>query len=170
MITKIKDNIYSIGFSKFGSIVYLIQLNKKNILIDTGAFDNRQELVESLKQLKLTPKNIDFIILTHRHYDHIENIEIFPDAKIYASKEDFQEQNILDINKLGMKELEIIETPGHTKGSFCILYQDTLFSGDTIFHNGYIGRTDFPESDEKLMEKSLNKLKKIKFKTLCPGH
>lgn len=170
MITKIKENVYSIEFSKFGSIVYLIQLDNENILIDTGAFDNRQELINSLKQLKLAPKDINLLILTHRHYDHIENIEIFLDAKIYGSKEDFQEQNIIDIDELKIKELKIIKTPGHTKGSFCILYQNILFSGDTIFHNGYIGRTDFPESNHQDMINSLGKLKKVKFKILCPGH
>jgi len=170
MITKIKKDIYAIEFSEFGSIVYLIQLNKKNILIDTGAADNRQELIDSLKQLKLTLGDINTLILTHNHYDHVENLEIFTNAKVYGSKKDFQEQKIIDINDLNIKEFKIIETPGHTKGSFCILYQEILFSGDTIFHNGYIGRTDFPESNEQEMQKSLDKLKKIKFKILCPGH
>ena len=169
MITKIKKGVYSIEFSQFGSIVYLIQLNKKNILIDTGTFDNRKELIDSLKQLKLTPKNINIIILTHNHYDHIENVGLFTNAKVYGNKDDFP-KDILDINKLNIKEFKIIETPGHTKGSFCILYQDILFSGDTIFHNGYIGRTDFPESNHQDMVDSLEKLKKVKLKILCPGH
>ena len=170
MITKIKNNVYAIEFTEFGSIVYLVQLNNKNVLIDTGALNNRQELINSLKQLKLTLKDINIIILTHNHYDHVENTEIFSSAKVYSSKIDFPDKNILNINKLNINDFKIIQTPGHTKGSFCILYKEILFSGDTIFHNGYIGRTDFPESNEQEMRKSLDKLKKINFKILCPGH
>ena len=98
MITKIKNNVYAIEFTEFGSIVYLVQLNNKNVLIDTGALNNRQELINSLKQLKLTLKDINIIILTHNHYDHVENTEIFSSAKVYSSKIDFPDKNILNIN------------------------------------------------------------------------
>ena len=67
--------------------------------------------------------------------------------------------------------LKIIKTPGHTKGSICLYYQKEkiLFSGDTLFYNGF-GRIDFPFSDPGKMEESLEKLKKIKYKILAPGH
>jgi len=45
-----------------------------------------------------------------------------------------------------------------------------LFSGDTIFHRGTIGRTDLPTSLPKEMDKSLKKLAKYKYDILCPGH
>jgi len=54
----------------------------------------------------------------------------------------------------------------------CYLYEDVLFSGDTIFdkeHN-YVGRTDLPESNPEAMQESLEKLKKLNYKILCPGH
>ena len=46
---------------------------------------------------------------------------------------------------------------------------NALFSGDTIFHNG-IGRTDLPNSQPEKMAESLEKIKKLNIKTLCPGH
>ncbi|MFR7832579.1 MAG: MBL fold metallo-hydrolase [Blautia wexlerae] len=38
---------------------------------------------------------------------------------------------------------ESLSTPGHTPGSVCLLCENTLFSGDTLFAGSY-GRTDFP--------------------------
>ena len=46
-----------------------------------------------------------------------------------------------------------IHTPGHTMGSYCFLYYNNLFSGDTLFKCS-IGRTDFPSSSYKLFSPS----------------
>ncbi len=170
MIQKIKNNVQAFHFKKFGSIVYLINLNKKNILIDTSSSANKNELLKNLKELNISTSKINIIILTHNHWDHTENLDLFEKAKIYGSKKDFSKENIIDVKKLKIPEFKVIETPGHSKGGICILYKDILFSGDTIFHRGTIGRTDLPGSSEKEMKQSLEKLKKIKYKILCPGH
>jgi glyoxylase-like metal-dependent hydrolase (beta-lactamase superfamily II) len=161
-IKKIKDNIFQFSFEEFGSCVYLLKL-KKNILIDTSSKENKQEFLDNLKELKIKPEQINLLLLTHKHWDHIENKDLFSNAKIY-SLENLKE-NIPEIS-----EIKIIKTPGHTKDSLCFLYEDILFSGDTLFDNGYIGRTDLPGSEPKEMKKSLKKLEKINYKILCPGH
>lgn len=168
MIKKIKENIFQLYFDEFGSCVYLIKLENRNLLIDTSSEENSKELILDLKQLNIEPKDIDIIILTHNHWDHTGNIDLFSNAKTYGSKEDFGEK-FGDIRKLKIKELKIINTPGHSKGSICVLYGNILFSGDTIFHNG-IGRIDLPGGSEKEMRESLDKLKQVRFKILCPGH
>ncbi|MFH1787370.1 MAG: MBL fold metallo-hydrolase [archaeon] len=170
MINQIKENIWQIRLSSYGSCMYFIKLNNQKIIIDTGYSINREEIIENLKQLKTKPSEIDILILTHDHPDHVGNIDLFENAKIYASKKDFPSQGILDIILLNIPEFQIIETPGHTKGGICILYEDVLFSGDTIFHNRGIGRMDLPGGSEKEMSKSLQKLKSIDYKILCPGH
>mgnify|MGYP001596863856 CR=1 FL=1 len=157
MINKIKPNIWQFNFREFGSCVYLVKIKEHNILIDTGSIDNKDEFLEDLKKLNLKPKQIDIILLTHSHYDHNGNINLFKNAKLYT-------------NSAPIKEIKVINSPGHTNDSICFLYEDVLFSGDVIFHNGHIGRTDFPESSPQLMQKSLEKLKKINYKILCPGH
>jgi len=169
MIHPITSNIWQFKFKKFGSYVYLIKLKEKNILIDTSSPDNLPELESDLKELGLSLDEINIVILTHNHWDHLGGIILFPNAQFFASQKDFGE-NMIDIHELNIPDLKIIETPGHSKGSFCILYDDVLFSGDTIFHRGIIGRTDLPGSSEKEMEQSLKKLKKINYKILCPGH
>jgi len=169
MITKIKPNIWRFSFKEFGSYVYLIKLKNKNILIDTSSLENKDELRRELESMKIKPEDIDIVILTHNHPDHTGGMILFIHSKIYGSKKDFGD-NLLDIKKLKVPELKIIETPGHSKGGICILYDDVLFSGDTLFHRGTIGRTDLPGGSEKEMQQSLKKLEKIKYKTLCPGH
>ena len=68
--------------------------------------------------------------------------------------------------------MQIIKTPGHTKGSICFYHEKEkiLFSGDTLFFNGNIGRTDLPTSAPEKMADSLAKLKRFQVDTLCPGH
>ncbi len=44
---------------------------------------------------------------------------------------------------LGATTIRVLHTPGHTPGSSCLLYEDSVLTGDTLFQ-GSIGRTDFP--------------------------
>jgi len=170
MIKKIKENIWQLNFHEFGSLVYILIIGSKKIVIDTSSPANNHELLQHFNKLKINPIEVDIVILTHNHYDHIGNIDLFPRAKIYGSKRDFKEDNIEDIENLDIKELNIIKTPGHTKGGICILYEDVLFSGDTIFDNGGVGRTDLPGGNFNELEKSIENLENIKYKILCPGH
>lgn len=172
MINKLKKDLWQITFSLFGSCVYVLNHNKKIILIDTGAKWNKSELLKELKNLKIKPEQVDIVILTHNHFDHTGNYNLFKKAKIYGSKQDFKSKKIININKLKIKEIKIIKTPGHSRGGICIYLpkRKILFSGDTIFHHGITGRTDLQGSSKKDMEKSLKKLEQIDYKTLCPGH
>jgi len=158
MISQISKNVFQLHFDAFGSTVYVLKL-EKNILIDTSSEDNRKELLKDLSTLKLSPEDINIVILTHNHWDHTGNLNLFKNAKIINNK---------NLNQLP-EIIKPIKTPGHTQDSLCFLYKDLLFSGDTIFFNG-MGRTDLPESQPEKMQESLEKLKKIKYKILCPGH
>ncbi|MDR2944811.1 MAG: MBL fold metallo-hydrolase [Methanosarcinales archaeon] len=76
-------------------------------------------------------------------------------------------------NEKGEEEyLEVIHTPGHTVGCVCLYEKNskTLFSGDTVFSDGGIGRTDFELSAPEKMTESVGKLRKIDIENLCPGH
>ena len=69
-------------------------------------------------------------------------------------------------------ELTALHTPGHTEGSTCFYLagESALFSGDVLF-KGNIGRTDFPGSDPRAMERSLERLAGLPPAThVYPGH
>jgi glyoxylase-like metal-dependent hydrolase (beta-lactamase superfamily II) len=161
MIDKIKDNVFQFCFREFGSCVYLVLLKDKKVIIDTSSSDNENELIQDLSELKLKPADINAVLLTHNHWDHTGNLKLFTEAEVYDAK---------NIDVFQSKEFKVIKTPGHTKDSLCFLYQDILFSGDTIFHDGGRGRTDLSGGSEQEILKSIEKLKKIKYKILCPGH
>jgi len=172
--------------------VYLI-LNPVTTLIDTGNPNDKEKIKRELEGIIKLDK-IKVVILTHLHYDHCGNVDLFKNSKIYALKEELddfkknsenfffgkvpEETEDILLNKVKpLKEkvnsLKIIKCPGHTKGSVAVLDKNRklLFSGDTLFYNG-IGRTDFENSVPEKMGESLTKLIKIVRNgyLLLPGH
>ena len=66
--------------------------------------------------------------------------------------------------------LQVLETPGHTPGSVCLIADNNLFSGDTLFC-GSCGRTDLPCGDHRAMTESLKRLAAFRENyTVYPGH
>ena len=76
-------------------------------------------------------------------------------------------------NRDGEEEfLEVIHTPGHTAGCICLYFEKEklLFSGDTVFSDGGIGRTDFENSVPEKMTSSIEKLLEKNIEKIYPGH
>lgn len=149
---------------------------KESAIIDPGGDFNK--IQKCLNELGLTPK---IIILTHAHGDHIGAVKDFVEnynTKVYIHKDDASmlndsninfskmitgknieikadvELNDGDIIDLGDLELEIIHTPGHTKGGICVKVENIMITGDTLF-NKSIGRTDFPGGSFEEIIKSI---------------
>ena len=68
-------------------------------------------------------------------------------------------------------QINVITTPGHTKGGACFLIEDNLFSGDTLFLRS-VGRCDFPGGDmDTLINSIKNKLYTLDDEVIVyPGH
>ncbi len=168
---------------------YFLDFERK-IIIDTSSRAERPKLEMFLSKVVDFSKITD-VVLTHLHLDHCANIDLFPNAKLWASRAEIEQfrkdpnGTVLDprlaekvatrglhpAEDAQLPELEIIHTPGHTVGSICLFCasEKILFSGDTIFPVG-IGRTDLPSSIPSKMQDSLNKLAQYNFKILCAGH
>lgn len=151
------EGCFWIRGSDFCSNIYFLKDEAMTIVIDTG--DGSVELKEKA----------DYCFLTHGHADHTGGTR--KDWDCFLRKEDFRNDfpfsvpdyvKPLDSNKLkiGSFDLEIINTPGHTQGSICIFEKNrrVLFTGDTLFSDGWIGRTDFPGGSEEKMHSSLIRL------------
>ncbi len=66
--------------------------------------------------------------------------------------------------------LEVIHTPGHTPGSVCFRAPEFVFTGDLVFH-GSIGRSDFPNSSQAAMARSLRRFLELPDELrVYPGH
>jgi len=118
---------------------------------------------------------IEMIINTHSHHDHIganRDIQEATGAKIYGNNSNtsdvfIENGSVLNIGEL---RLEIIHTPGHTEDSICILAEDKLCTGDTLFV-GKVGGTGF--GDDAIQEYSSlhEKLMNLPDETeVYPGH
>jgi glyoxylase-like metal-dependent hydrolase (beta-lactamase superfamily II) len=51
-------------------------------VIDTGHVGMRRNILEALAHRRLTPADIDYVALTHVHWDHVQNVDLFPNARI----------------------------------------------------------------------------------------
>lgn len=129
------------------------------------------------------------VFLTHGHYDHVGGVNAlrraFPQVPVYLHPEDAGKDSSLfptaglgqvtlwrdgEVVKLGNLNVEVLHTPGHTKGSVCLKCRDALFTGDTLFA-GSCGRTDFPGGDYDEMMASLQRLGKLEGDLrVFPGH
>jgi len=165
-------------------------------LIDSGC--DAKGILSRLEELGVPAEKVGIVISTHCHFDHVSCNGLFGNAKIMMHSEDAvhvsgrHRTHVLvpvfpksftdrvdrtlsegDSIKFGSDELTVIHTPGHTKGSICLLHpgSGTLFSGDTIFANGAVGRCDLPGGNSKLLEKSIERLgRDFDFDAIHPGH
>tara|TARA_Y100000310_G_scaffold334770_2_gene415273 strand:+ start:4650 stop:5240 length:591 start_codon:yes stop_codon:yes gene_type:complete len=159
---------------------YLVGDSKECCIIDPG-WDS-EKLIGKAKGAGL---EINKILLTHTHFDHINDVEKLSNetkAEVYVHSleadiirkinggikvVEFEDDDEILVGELILK---VIHTPGHSRGSSCFLVEDKLITGDTLFV-GSIGRTDFEESNQEDMKKSLEKLKLLNDDLeVWPGH
>ena len=153
------------------------ETTKKGFIVDPGGYESR--LTDDTEKEHI---EVEYIILTHGHGDHIgggarfkqdflgakviayqDEIEMLQNPNLNTSVEMFGhpvtvEPDILvrdnqDL-KIGNMTLTFLHTPGHTKGGMCIYADGCLFSGDPLFRYS-IGRTDFYGGDYRIIKNSI---------------
>ncbi|MDY6837840.1 MAG: MBL fold metallo-hydrolase [Thermodesulfobacteriota bacterium] len=171
---------------------YFINGSKK-ILIDPGHRQLFSHVKEGLSALQVSLDQMDLVIVTHGHPDHVEAVQLFdnptqvamsqvdsqfmkevknPFLRI-AGLDDFEPDFFLQEGRLnvGDETFQVVSTPGHSPGSVCLFWpeQKALFSGDVVFSGG-IGRTDFPGGNGKLLKESIQRIAELDVEYLLPGH
>lgn len=175
--------------------IYVIadEKTKLGAIIDPGGAIDK--IANHIENMQITPK---YVILTHCHADHIAGLkklrEYYPSIKIIIHEKDIKgltdskinqvesvgtlpnyiEADIAvedgDIIEIGELKAKVMHTPGHTAGSMCILLDDAIFTGDTMFKR-MCGRVDFPTGNEEDMKSSLKKILTLPENTIIyPGH
>lgn len=124
------------------SSVTLLKTEGKNILIDSGSPIYEEKLLSSLEENSIKPEDIDLIIETHLHPDHVGNNHLFKNAKLIEGNVIIDFKNKLytiykENNDVPLpKEIEIINTPGHVLPHFSVIVKKDnkkiVFSGDAI--------------------------------------
>lgn len=172
---------------------YLID-DKKKILVDPGHYHLFEHVSDGLSRLSLSPQDIDIVIITHTHPDHMEGIRVFTGGStmiaIHKAEMDFirsvaphygealgisdfepdvlLQEGDLEIGDLGF---QVIHTPGHSPGSICLYWTENkvLFAGDVVFNQG-IGRTDLPGGNGQELKDSIKKIAKLDLDYVLTGH
>ena len=159
---------------------------KKAAVIDPG--DEADRILVQLNQMDI---QVEYILLTHGHYDHTTAVpelhKALPEAKIYIHQADAngagsrlfplagQVDDLLlydegDTLPLGTLTIEVLHTPGHSPGSVTLKAGDVLFTGDTLFA-GDCGRTDLRGGSWEEILVSLGRLGKLEGNYhVLPGH
>mgnify|MGYP000861554564 CR=1 FL=1 len=168
---------------------YIISAGKEArevIIIDPGA--DKDTILDAVGD-----RTIKAVMLTHGHFDHTGALDAFSKYPIYIHKEDapmlsdtrlnggylvgdghqrpeatrfYKEWDVVDLANMHLK---VLETPGHTMGSVCILEGDQMLTGDTLFKGDY-GRTDLAGGSATLMRESLRRLFSMHGIRIWPGH
>ncbi len=171
---------------------YILSNSDECVIVDAGG--NPEKIIEEIEKFNLKPK---FIIATHGHFDHFlaaREIQRKYDIPFYINEKDKEMLQSKDYSaehfikglkaeipdsiitfsdgfvfKVGRHQLKIMETPGHTPGSSCIVGDGFILTGDTLFRMS-IGRMDFGGNEEDMI-RSLKKLSQMKESTrIYPGH
>lgn len=148
---QISDSLYVIKGDM--SNMYLLKIDSSVVAFD--AADNVVLIVEACKKFGIDPLSVNAVFLSHSDADHVNGLPAFPNADVYLSKKEeillkekgyrhflgmsmmnklpvstYQTLNDGDSVVVGNIVVKAIETPGHTIGSMCYLFNKAIFTGD----------------------------------------
>jgi hydroxyacylglutathione hydrolase len=167
---------------------------EKGILVDPGHYHLFDHVRDELDRLSLSPEDMEMVIITHGHPDHMEGLRIFQETDTIVAVSslemefiqtvaphygealgisDFEPEVLLQEGDLKVGDLafEVIHTPGHSPGSVCLYLPDrkVLFTGDVVFNQG-IGRTDLPGGNGEELKESIRRISQLDVEYLLTGH
>lgn len=203
-LKKILDVVYQIGGSELSDpadcSIYLVRVGSdESVMVDCGAGDSYEHLIENIHSIGLKPEGLKALILTHCHIDHIGSAFEFKkhfDCDIIAHRLDADAIEGRDNKKtvaswynidykpvtidtvisgdllklpIGNVEFNFIHTPGHTPGSISVYC--SLEGNGILFGQDIHGPFD-PSfgSDINDWKKSMQKLLRLDADILCEGH
>jgi hydroxyacylglutathione hydrolase len=166
------------------------------VLIDPGHTRHLKKVFSQMEEDGLSPEEIDLVLVTHSHPDHMEGVESFLNTPVKIAMGQEEERYLMESGKvlfdmmgmpfsniridfylkegelrLGSEIFHIYQSPGHSPGSLTIYWpeRNVLFTGDVVFSGG-IGRTDFLEGNSKHLMESIERLSRLDTELLLPGH
>jgi len=191
--------IHQIGGKNFDSNIYLI-IDKTIALIDAGTGMNFETIKQNLSKFNLKPDDIELIVNTHCHYDHVggdmnfirsadcdvfiheleanllrEGDGIITCADMFGKKLEpidmARELREGDKIELGELTLEVLHTLGHTAGSICLYApKQRILFSGDTIFSDGVGRTDLPTGDAAALSNSIEGLLKLDVQNIYPGH
>ncbi|MBQ9148482.1 MAG: MBL fold metallo-hydrolase [Oscillospiraceae bacterium] len=178
----LKIHTYPLGAYQTNCYIIHDAASKTCCVIDPGY--TPELVLELAQELGL---EIEAILLTHGHFDHVGGVRTIAaetECPVWICAEDLSMPPMMtagplyythtytegDTLNLSGLTIQVLHTPGHTPGSVCLLCENHMFSGDTLFERS-CGRTDLPGGDWNTIQTSLKRLAGLeKNYTVHPGH
>lgn len=197
-VVELKEGIYQFVNPKPACHVYLVKGTRKNLLIDTGLPQTTDYLVRCLWEVGLEIADINLVVLTHEHMDHIGGLPLFMNTAVVAAhslaaNKIFLQDEFVMMTKaftdkrdafnvdlclegeatieLGNYNFQVLHTPGHSSGCICLYEADRrlLFTGDTITAGGGMAGI-FGSGSISDYIRTLKKLSAMRISEFYPGH
>jgi glyoxylase-like metal-dependent hydrolase (beta-lactamase superfamily II) len=195
---KIADSVHAFIWRSMAANncnTYLID-GPTRVLIDPGHAAFFGHVEQGLREAGLEPGDLDLIVCTHGHPDHLEAVAALRSRSVLFALHEAEWQWIetagrpmsaslgIDLERLapdvflaegeltlGGMTLQVLHTPGHSPGSICLYLPGpkVLVTGDVVFSGG-IGRTDLPGGSGERLKGSIERLMELEVDHLLPGH
>jgi hydroxyacylglutathione hydrolase len=198
IVDELNPGIFQIRGLNGSSHSYVIKGRYMNVMIDSGSDQNFPVLERGLFQIGLRVRDINMVINSHEHCDHIGANRYFHESAMIAAYRLAASKMIAgdyyvtmykgnDLNEIPMRvhlwlenmtridlgnySLRIFHTPGHTSGCISIIEttQGLLFSADSVFAGGTLSYIAESGSIGDYID-SLTRLRYFGPQALYPGH
>ena len=148
------------GFFGFCNVVLVWADERTPLLFDTGHYCVRKGLLKGLAERGLDPAKIPHVFLSHLHFDHCHNLDLFPNAKVWVSRTELEyavrphaddtnvpwkirelldgmDTMVIDGDGTVLPGIEHFAVPGHTPGSQALRFRNeegktVVLAGDAI--------------------------------------
>lgn len=192
------EDVYQVRFKNRAANAYLVRGARRTIMVDVGLSSNFAHLEAALAHLGCGLRDIDMVVLSHEHLDHVGAAWHFGKHTVIAAhrlaankimlRDDFamlrkmfnepnvafdvdlwlEEGNLID---LGNFRLEVMYTPGHTSSCISLFEPDKglLFAADTLMPGGVMGGIFGSGSISDYIQ-SLRRLRSLPATILLSGH
>ena len=156
----------------------LIRTPGHNIVVDPSTKYMKPAVKTSFKQIGVFPKEVDMVVLTHTHSDHIGNLDLYPKAKVYVhkgGKTEIPGAVVIEDDEYQLTEgVKLVHTPGHCTEEMCVFVDADLHyvvAGDAIPLEGNFRKNMAPtlNTDRRLALESIKKVKDYA-DVVIPGH
>jgi len=145
------------------------------MVVDPGILKSQQELVNALAKENLTVEDVNFVCVTHSHFDHYRNIGMFSNAKTLEYYGLWHENTVDIWNEKFTPNIQVVHTPGHDYTGITLFVNTSegvvAICGDVFWKENYPRNPKddaFASNIEKLKESRKKVLKTADW--IVPGH